>query len=100
MQEAPFVFRLLTLEFFELLKKQKLERLTEEAALSNYLKLFRDFHEIPLNVLVEPFVELLTVRLRGEKRKQISSAELQFVYEVSSHPKLSEPSVLLILELL
>ena len=64
------------------------------------MKLFEKHGEVPLNVLVEPFVEMLTLRLRGEKKKSITSAELQFVHEISSHPKLSEQSVLLILELI
>ena len=48
--------------------KGKKERVTEEFCLRNFLELIEKYPEIPLNVIVDPMLQIFGNRLKGERK--------------------------------
>jgi hypothetical protein len=76
--------------------RERNDRVIEEHILKNFTMLFDSYEDLPMNLLVEPVVAVLserikTVRQEGGrvKRGQISSEELGFIIKISTHKRLS-----------
>ena len=76
--EAPFLFKILVAVFFELLKgKYRNEKLTQELVLHNFSSLFRSNADVPINVMVEHFVQVQNNKMKDQKKgQQVKSSEI------------------------
>ena len=101
--EAPFLFKTLVAVFFELLKgKYRNEKLTQELVLHNFTALFKSNADVPINVMVEHFVEVQNIKVKDSNQKkgnQVTSSEIQFIFSIANHPKLSDSAIISIVDL-
>jgi hypothetical protein len=94
------LFKLLTEAYLQHIKgKAKNEKLTAEAALSNFLHLFRSNETMPASHMVEPFVAMVQNRLKLKQKHFISSSELNFIIQATELSRLTQKAVVAIIEL-
>jgi hypothetical protein len=68
-----------------------------ENFLRNFGELFKKFHSIPVNILLEPLIKQIQV---GEKNYSINVFDMEFLMICAEHPKLNTKMVILLFDLL
>ena len=65
--ESPVMLKHLLESFVSVLKFYKKERITHEFFMGNFLTLFESYPDIPVNLIVDPLVQVFNQKLQGQR---------------------------------